>query len=410
QLLEALDLLRAAGMDECLELLHFHMGSQISNLADIQLGVAEAGRYFQELGKLGVRPRIIDVGGGLAVDYEGAGSRGYFSMNYHVEQYAAAIVEAIGQACDAEGLPHPDLMTESGRALTAHHAVLVAEVTAEETPPRQVLPPGAEPEHASVAGLRSVLDELDDREPRAQFEQARYYFSDVKEKFVHGLVSLGERAAAESVFFAICEAVQNALHVDVPGDRELGDELRRLLADKYFCNFSIFRSLPDIWAIDQVFPILPVSGHGSRPEHRAIIEDLTCDSDGRIDQYVEADGVDATLPVHGYDPDARYLLAVFLVGAYQEILGDDHNLFGRTHSLDLTCSQDGWTLHNPVRGDDAAAVLADVGFQRDRLLGALEERIVGAALDADRRRTFLEAVHHSLDAYTYLTTDDVEKD
>ncbi|MDX1571947.1 MAG: biosynthetic arginine decarboxylase [Xanthomonadales bacterium] len=411
QVLDMIEQLRAADLLDSLKLLHFHMGSQISNIRDVHLGATEACRYLGEVSRLGVNVEVMDVGGGLAVDYEGAGSRGYFSMNYRVGQYAAEIVRSVKAICGAEDLPHPTIISESGRALTAHHAVLVADVSAVEWSPQGGSDAAQREPHPILETMRHLLEQVDRRPAREIFQEALFNFAEGKEKFVHGVLGLEGRARLEELFFEICHAVRAKLRPDRRGDRAVEDELRQLLADKYFCNFSIFQSLPDIWAIDQVFPIVPLQGLDRRPERRAMLEDLTCDSDGRIDNYVEAESLESTLPVHDFDPDSPYRLGVFMVGAYQEILGDNHNLFGRTHSVNVAIDGEGYRLSDPIRGDDAATVLAEVGYDAEWLTDALKRKIGEAEdLEQGQRDTLMETVGQSLAAYTYLTTDSVEQD
>lgn len=405
QLLQACDQLRDNDMLDCLELLHFHMGSQISNLRDIHAGAAEGARYYAELAARGATIRCLDVGGGLAVDYEGAASRGYFSMNYGLEQYANAVLTGISEICDEHDLPHPDVLSESGRALTAHHAVLIMDVIAAETtdveaPARTT----ADPVPQVLQSLRDLEQEVQSRPPAELYQDTRYLSAEAKERFLSGHISLEQRAEADERVVRIFAAIRGRLKLSRRSDRNADEELRRLLAHKYFCNFSLFRSLPDVWAIDQVFPILPVNGLDAEPTERAVLEDLTCDSDGRIDYYVEADGLEPTLPLHRLDPDRPYRLAVFMVGAYQEILGDDHNLFGKTHSVDVSLKGDGdFWIHHQLKGDDAGTVLADVGFHREWLLERLRDKISRAdELPSRQGELLLQTIEQSLRGYTYL--------
>ena len=299
QLVELVETLREDEALDALELLHFHMGSQISNLRDIQHGVREAARYYAELRGAGVPIRTVDIGGGLGVDYEGGRSRTFCSMNYSVEQYAQAIVGGLADLCRERELPMPDLVSESGRALTAHHAVLITNVTATERFPRGLEFALESDTHPVVVHLATLLSEVDNREPEECFLEAEHWLEEGRNLFLYGDLPLPDRARLEPLYFAILERVADRLDPDHRRHRELRERIRFLLSDKYFINLSIFQSLPDVWAIDQVFPIVPLQRLDESPTRRAVLEDLTCDSDGRIDQYVERGLLEPTLPVHG---------------------------------------------------------------------------------------------------------------
>lgn len=406
QVLEAVDVLRRAGLGDCLELLHFHMGSQISNVRDIQRGMREAARYFVELSRLGLAIRYMDVGGGLGVDYEGTRSRSFCSMNYGLDQYAATIVRTISEACDAAGLDHPHVITESGRAMTAHHAVLATDVSASEpAPPGRAGDPPGEGDPRVLHDLRKTLDALSGRPPLEVYHEAQHYLSEGQSMYIHGLLGLADRARLEQLYYAVCYGVRDRLKPEVRAHREVIDELRERLAEKYFCNFSVFQSVPDVWAIEQVFPIVPLQRLDERPDRRAVIEDLTCDSDGRIDHYVEQEELEATLPVHSLKTGEPYLLGLFMVGAYQETLGDIHNLFGDTDAIDVRLTDGGYELEHPRRGDTAGRVLGYVGFEPEALSSRLHGRLEDADLDDDNRRRALDAVERALAGGTYLTNE-----
>lgn len=404
QVLEAVNTLREAGLADCLELLHFHMGSQISNVRDIQRGMREAARYFVELRQIGLGIQYMDVGGGLGVDYEGTRSRGFCSMNYGLGQYAATIVHTLWEACEEAGLDHPHVITESGRAMTAHHAVLATDVTTSEPAPagRAGDAPGQDDPRV-LHDLWDTLDSLTRRPPLEVHQEAQHYLSEGQSMYIHGLLGLTDRARLEQLYYAICYGVRERLKPEVRAHREVIDELRERLAEKYFCNFSVFQSVPDVWAIEQVFPIVPLQRLDKRPDRRAVIEDLTCDSDGRIDRYVEQEELEATLPVHALKPHEPYLLGLFMVGAYQETLGDIHNLFGDTDAIDVRLTDGGYELEHPRRGDTAGQVLGYVGFEPEALSGRLKERLERADLDDDNRRRALDAVERALSGGTYLT-------
>ncbi|MFA7098203.1 MAG: biosynthetic arginine decarboxylase, partial [Gammaproteobacteria bacterium] len=335
QVLRMVNRLTEVGMLDALQLLHFHLGSQIANIRDVQRGLREAARYYAELHRLGARIATVDVGGGLGVDYEGTRSRSFCSMNYSVQEYANNVVHVLWEICAAEGLPHPDIITESGRAMTAHHAVLITNVIDVEQVPGNGIAPAGDDEPLIIQDLWQALASLSSRSALETYHDAVHWLSEAQAMYTHGVLTLEQRARIEHLYFAICREVRPLLQATTRAQREAVDELNEKLADKYFCNISVFQSIPDVWAIDQIFPIVPLHRLDERPDRRVVIQDLTCDSDGRIDHYVDREGVEATLPLHAIQPGKPYLLGIFMVGAYQEILGDMHNLFGDTDSVNV---------------------------------------------------------------------------
>ena len=402
QLLDLVETIREAGCIEWLQLLHFHMGSQISNLRDIQNGVREAGRYYAELVAGGVPISLLDIGGGLGVDYEGGRSRTYCSMNYSMAQYAHAIVSGLAELCRDREIAMPDLYSESGRALTAHHAVLVTNVTATEAFPRGLEFAISDDSHPVVVNLSELLVDLENREPEESFLEAEHWLEEGRNLFLYGDLKLADRARLEPLYFAILERVAGRLDPEHRRHRELRDRIRFQLSDKYFINLSIFQSLPDIWAIDQVFPIVPLQRLDQEPTRRAVLEDLTCDSDGRIDQYVERGLLEPTLAVHEIAPGEEYLLGIFMAGAYQETLGDIHNLFGDTDSVDVALGEDGFSLRNARPGDTADSLLELVGFQPRQLLAACRAKVTAAGLEREEAERIERLLTEGLSAYTYL--------
>lgn len=403
QALSVVERLRAEDALDCLSLLHFHLGSQIPNVRDIRRGMREAARYYAELHRLGVPVQVLDVGGGLGVDYEGTRSRNYCSMNYSIAEYANNIVHAVWELCAEQGLPQPDLISESGRALTAHHAVLISNVIDHDsggTDGEPVAPATDAPQ--ILHDLWRCASGEHAGSPLELYHDAMHGLQDAQDMYVHGVLDLPQRAQAEQLYRAACHRVRPLLNATARNHREVLDELNEKLADKLFCNLSIFQSMPDVWAIDQVFPILPLAGLDQRPESRAVLQDLTCDSDGCIRHYVDGEGVESTLPLPRYRPGEPYRLGIFLVGAYQEILGDMHNLFGDTDSVNLELSADGYRLSEPARGDTVASVLRYVHFERDALLDGYRRRVQDAELTAAERSAFLAELEAGLDAYTYL--------
>ncbi len=401
QILDLVESMRAAGCLDWLGLLHFHMGSQISNLRDIQHGVREAGRYLAEMSALGVDVRYLDIGGGLGVDYEGGGTRSFCSMNYSLSQYAYAIVAGIGHLCQERGLKAPQLLSESGRALAAHHAVLITNVTETERLPRDEGTPG-EDDHAVIRGLFQVLKEIDIVEPEESFLEADHLLEEGRNLFLYGDLTLADRARIEPMYNAILERIVERLDPEHRRHRELRDRIRFLLSHKYFINLSIFQSLPDIWAIDQVFPIVPLARLDETPTERAVLEDLTCDSDGRIDRYVDRGLLEPTLPVHAIEPGEKYLLGLFMGGAYQETLGDIHNLFGDTDSVDVYSDGEGMRLVNGRSGDSADMVLSLVGYDPRALMTACRAKVSEAELGKAEAEALERLLAEGLSAYTYL--------
>ncbi len=409
QVLRVVQRLGEADMLDTLQMIHFHMGSQVANVRDIQRGMRECGRFYAELRAMEVDIRYIDVGGGLGVDYEGSRSRSYCSINYSVQEYANDIVHALWDICESQGLPHPHIISESGRALTAHHAVLITEVIDYERAP-EIDPVGApgeeEPQilHDLWLNWQDLQQEGDNgRSILEPYHDAVNGLAEAQGMYQHGVLTLEQRARAEELYFAICQRARARLQPDVRAHREVGDELNEKLADKLFCNFSLFQSLPDAWGIDQVFPVVPLHRLNEAPAARAVLQDLTCDSDGRIDSYVTYDGLESSLPVPPYRPGEPYLFGIFMVGAYQEILGDLHNLFGDTDAVNVELSPDGsYRLSQPQHGDTVEKVLRYVNFDPEQLRGAYSHKLRGAKLTDEERRRYGEALAAGLSGYTYL--------
>jgi arginine decarboxylase len=404
QLLEAVERLRDKDYLDCLQLIHFHLGSQLANIRDIQKGIREAARYYAELYRLGANVQVVDVGGGLGVDYEGSRSRSFCSMNYSVQEYANNIVSTLKEICDEQTLPHPMIISESGRALTAHHAMLITNVIDIDTVPtgdHLTQPHNNEP--AVIQNLWHLLQHVDARATLEAYHDAVHWLGEAQEMYTHGVISLEQRALAEQFYFAVCWKVRGLLNPGIRAQREALDELNEKLADKYFCNFSLFQSLPDIWAIDQIFPLMPLHRLDEAPQRRVVIEDLTCDSDGRIDNYIDSEGIESTLPLHELNKDEPYLIGMMLVGAYQEILGDMHNLFGDTDSVDVELTDDGsYRLVRPEHGDKVDELLSYVHFEPQELLTAYKQKIEAANLDADEAKQYFEELSAGLSGYTYL--------
>lgn len=404
QSLSLVERLRAAGLLDSLQLLHCHLGSQIANIRDIQRGMREVARYYAELHNLSVPLNTVDVGGGLGIDYEGTRSRSFCSINYTVQEYANNVVQGLWELCSELNLPHPDIITESGRAMTAHHAMLITNVIDnEEAPGTGVIAAPDETEPRIIQDLWNVLEGLDARSALEGYHDAVYWLGEAQTMYLHNVISLEQRARIESLYAAICQRVRTLMNSGRAAHRDVLDELNEKLADKYFINLSVFQSMPDVWAIDQIFPIVPLHRLDTEPTRRAVLQDLTCDSDGRIDQYVDADGIESTLPVHPYHPGDEYLLGVFLVGAYQEILGDMHNLFGDTDAVNVTLQPDGsYKLSQHERGDTIDELLRYVHFDTDALKRAYHAKLTAAALSDKEREFYRAALEDGLTGYTYL--------
>lgn len=402
QLINAIEQLRDAGMLNCLQLLHVHLGSQISNIRDLQNGLGEAAQFLLQLASMGVGIKVVDVGGGLGVDYEGTRTRSECSMNYQLEEYASKVVQAFASVCQFNNIDMPDIFSESGRALTAHHAVLITNVTEVEKHDLDV--PDIDVNEPSLIELRNQLTALQQGSPlREIYHDVVFTMQEIQLRFNQGLISLHERAKAERLYYAICSLLQQKIDPANRSHHSIQHELNEILADKVFCNFSIFQSMPDVWAIDQVFPIVPLQRLHQEPERRAILHDLTCDSDGRIDHYVDSDRIENTLPLHNIEPGEEYYLGFFLVGAYQETLGDIHNLFGDTATVNIVHDDDGNVcLHNIYSGEDVSQILSTVGYDPDEIRQRITEKALSSKLPDSERNALLKELQASLQAYSYL--------
>jgi arginine decarboxylase len=409
QVIQVIARLRAANLLDCLQLIHVHMGSQITNIRDFQCGLRECVRYYAELHRLGINIRCIDVGGGLGIDYEGTRSRSSCSVNYSIEEYANNIVLMLREVCDELDLPHPDIITEAGRAMTAHHAVLIINVIETESFSDfeiKSLNPPTDNEPPIIHALWKGLQNLSSRPALEIYHDAVHWFGEVQTMYTYGVLTLEQRARAEKLYFATCRALHPFLLHTTHTHREILDDLNEKLADKYFCNFSLFQSIPDVWGIKQIFPILPLHRLDEQPTQRGIIQDITCDSDGRIDYYVDNEGIESTLSLHKVKKNEPYLLGIFLVGAYQEILGDMHNLFGDTDSVNLEIKPDGnYRFIEPQKGDTVKDLLEYVHFDSNELLQLFREKIVNTKLTVKQQNIFLEELEARISGYTYLKNE-----
>ncbi len=407
QVIALVDELRAAGMLDTLEMLHYHLGSQIPNIRDIRSGVVEAARVYVGLVQEGARMGIIDIGGGLAIDYDGSRTNFASSANYQIAEYCADIVEGIMEPCAEAGIPHPLIISESGRALIGYYSVLLMNVLDTARLEVEQLPTDLPAElPAPLNNLREVAETLRSKNLQEYFNDALYYRSEIYAAFARGQLTLRQRSLGDQLFWHILTRIS----AELPALKRIPEELQALpalMADVYYCNFSVFQSLPDAWAIDQLFPIMPIHRLNERPQRLAYLSDITCDCDGKIDRFVDSHDVNPTLPVHEVAPGEEYILGAFLVGAYQETLGDLHNLFGDTNVVSVRVDEDGEIEYvEELDGDSVADVLSYVEYTPARLVeqfrSLAEEAVKQKRITAAERRVILAAYEAGLRGYTYF--------
>jgi arginine decarboxylase len=407
EVMRALQELRLRGMEDCLQLLHFHLGSQITNIRQVKGAVTEAARIYAELWRAGATGlKFMDVGGGLGVDYDGSQTDFESSVNYTLQEYANDVVYHIQNVCDESSVPHPTIVTESGRAIAAYHSVLVFNVLGvsglgdEELP--QELPP--DPEQPLI-DLQETLRSINSRNLLEAYHDAQQALDSALNLFSLGYLPLDQRCIAENLFWSIGRRIQK-LSRDLEFFPEELEGLDAMLSDTYFCNFSLFQSMPDSWAIKQLFPVMPIHRLNEKPTHNAVLGDITCDSDGKIDQFIDRRDVKRTLALHDYRGE-DYYIGAFLLGAYQEILGDLHNLFGDTNAVHVRLSPSGEVLLDDViKGDTVREVLDYVQFKADNLLTRLrksvEEAVREGRLGYEESGRLLRFYEEGLHGYTYL--------
>lgn len=408
QIISAAQRLQAADLGDCVRMMHFHMGSQIANIADYRTGFKEAVRYFGELRRLGLPIDHIDIGGGLGVDYDGTHSRNPSSVNYDVGEYADTVISMLAEFCQAHDLPQPHVFSESGRALTAHHAVMVMNVTDIEALPDSLPHIGdADTLSMPVRKLFELSQQPTDSEMVTEtYYRISHHMADVNEMYLEGKVDLAGKAVAEQLYAVLCRRLKKGLSGGGRSQRQVYDELNDKLADKYFCNFSVFQSLPDTWAINQVLPIMPIHRLNEQPTRRAVLQDLTCDSDGKVGQYLDRQSIEPSMAVHSLIPNEPYILGAFMVGAYQEILGDMHNLFGDTDSVNVYIRADGQVEFGGMEAHDTIEdMLCYVHLQPQEVINRFEEKTRRAALDADERRHYAAAFIRALKQSSYLNEE-----
>ena len=406
QIIALVDQLRENDMLDCLEMLHYHLGSQIPNIRSVQAGIVEAGRMYADLVREGARMGMMNVGGGLAVDYDGSHSNFASSANYTVDEYAADIVEGIMQRADEAGIPHPTIVSESGRATVAHHSVLLFDIFdvsrfESEQPPAE-LPPNA---HEHLVKLAEVGKTLTAKNAQECYHDAVFHRDEVRSLFNQGAVSLRDRALAERYFWSIIKRIAEEIRdlKYVPDELE---DLETAIADVYFGNFSVFQSLPDSWAIEQLFPIMPINRLQEAPTRKAVLADITCDCDGKIDRFIDLHDVKRTLPLHDLN-GKEYYLGVFLVGAYQETLGDLHNLLGDTNVVSVKLGEGGAIeFAEEIAGDTVADVLSYVEYDVQDMVELMrrtaEQAVRTGKISPEERREIMAAYENGLRGYTYF--------
>jgi arginine decarboxylase len=411
EMVEAVDKLRAWGQLDRLRLLHFHLGSQISNIRSIKNALREAARFYVEMVKLGCQGlKYLDVGGGLGVDYDGSQTNFASSMNYSVQEYANDVVFEIQQVCQEAGVPHPDLVSESGRAVAAHHSVLIVDVLEVSQATDFTMPATMTADsHALVRHLSDTFQGVSPKNLLETYHDAAQYREQALQLFNLGHLSLKERVLCDQLYWAVSVKILGFLHdvKEVPEDLE---HLERNLSDTYFLNFSMFQSLPDHWAVDQLFPIVPIHRLGDRPTRRGVLADITCDSDGKIDSFIDPRDVKKVLELHAMTNGDPYYLGIFLVGAYQEILGDLHNLFGDTNTVHVSIDENSlYTIEEVFPGDTVTDVLQYVNYSASGLMKKLRQNVEQALrkglMTLEESRQLIDSYQSGLAGYTYLERD-----
>ena len=408
-LMEALTFLRENDLLDCFELMHFHVGSQISNIRNIKNSLREASRFFVELCKAGAPLKYFDVGGGLGVDYDGSQTNFHSSVNYSMQEYANDVVYAVYQQCEAEGVPHPTIVSESGRAVVAHHAVLVVNVLGVSKFSAKAIPDSV-PEDAPqvLKNLVSTFKDVSRKNVIESYHDALQYKDECLTLFSLGHLSLKERVNCENVYWALVQKILRIAHELDEMPEEI-QPLEKTLSDTYFCNFSVFQSVPDSWTLDMLIPIMPIHRLDERPTRRGVLCDITCDSDGKIEHFIDKRDVKDVLELHPVADGEPYFIGLFLVGAYQEVLGDMHNLFGDTHAVQVTITENGYLLDHVVPGNTVDEVLRSVMYTRESLLDRMrrstEIALRAGQMSLEESRHLLRAYEEGLNGYTYLEGD-----
>ncbi|MEM1240482.1 MAG: biosynthetic arginine decarboxylase [Cyanobacteria bacterium P01_H01_bin.26] len=406
EILTVVEQLQAADMLPCLQLLHFHIGSQISSISVIKDALREAGQIYVELAQLGANMQYLDVGGGLGVDYDGSKTNVPASKNYSIQNYANDVVAEVKEACSARKLPVPTLISESGRAVASHQSVLVFNVLgSSEVRPQVPFQPSAE-DHAILKELYETYQSVSSKNYQEVFHDAEQFKGEAASLFNFGYLSLTERARVENLFWACCQKIVQVLHQEdyVPDDLS---DLEKMMASIYYINLSVFQSAPDSWAIDQLFPIMPIHRLNEEPICRATLADLTCDSDGKMDRFIDLRGVKSVLELHALHPEEPYYLGMFLNGAYQEIMGNLHNLFGDTNMVHIHLTPQGYAIEHVVKGDTTKEVLRYVQYDSEALVEQIRRRselsLKENQITLAEAQLLLQNYEESLSQYTYLS-------
>ena len=406
QVIDVVDQLKEVNMLHCLKVLHYHQGSQIPNISVIREGLTEACRIYTDLVREGAPMGTLDMGGGLAVDYDGSQTNFHSSCNYSIEEYARDIVEVVGEMCTKCNIPHPTLVTESGRAISAYHSVLIFNILDVTCAPGHDSKVPSLPENPSE--ILKALDEthrmLSGKNIQECYNDANYYRDQLRMQFFYGNATLRERGVGEAIYWHIMGLIARRLAEmsEIPEDlKEVSDNM----VDFYYANFSLFQSLPDAWAIDQLFPVMPIQRLCERPTQKSVLVDITCDCDGKVDRFIDREDVAKSLPLHEVEGQENYYVAVFLVGAYQETLGDLHNLLGDTNVVSVHLENGRPVLTHEEEGDSVADVLSYVKYAPKDLVAksrAIAERAVeDGRITPRQRRDALEAYREGLNGYTY---------
>jgi arginine decarboxylase len=403
QLVKLVDRLRDENRLDILKLIHFHLGSQITDIRYIKSGLQEISRYYAELRGMGVDITHVDVGGGLGVDYDGSQSTSQASVNYSLQEYANDVVYTLAESCRELELPMPHIISESGRALTAHHALLLLSVIDVESQADNIMPVLSDDDHTFLHEMAEDYNAVSKRRVREVYHDATFAKERSQELFNSGVLTLRERALAEQIYVATITAVGRIAEKDREEYEDIIEDLEATLTDRYFCNFSLFQSLPDSWAIDQLFPVMPIHRLNEKPNRNGTIQDVTCDSDGKIEQFIGGRTAKPSLPLHKFVDGEQYILGIFLTGAYQEILGDLHNLFGDTNAVHIRLSENGYEVAELVHGDTVTEVLAYVQYRASDLLATFRRKVAAATgITRQEANTFIADYVAGLEGYTYL--------
>jgi arginine decarboxylase len=413
EILNAVELLEEADMKDCLKLFHFHIGSQISDIKTIKDAINEGGRMYAKLVNIGCKLEYFDAGGGLAIDYDGSRSAGDSSMNYSLEEYVEDIVYGLKQICNLEGVPHPNIVTESGRAITAHHSCVITNVVGTIDSTKAYYPTKKTTgEHILVSNMRALTDEaitLDNYQ--VAFNEADQLKEDSLNAFRLGILGLDEKAKIETLYWQIMNKIKVILSdvEDIPEDLKV---LQEKMAPQYLCNFSVFQSAADLWAIDQILPVVPLTRLNEKPQNLGTIVDITCDSDGKIDQFINADGIGSLVPLHELRDNEDYLIGLFLTGAYQDVMGDMHNLFGRLNEIHVFCDPEdpsGFYIEEVIRGSSCSHVLSTMQYNPEymdlKIKRMINQRVAHGKIAPRDGFKYSNFYDDCLSNYTYLANE-----